>query len=260
VGTTNRTRLEDYRRAIGPETGALLKVHPSNFRVEGFTSEAGYRDLAALSAETGVRFVADLGSGLLDQRVPWLGGVTPPWLEGEPGMRQVLEAGADLVLCSGDKLLGGPQAGIIAGRSAVVADLAAHPLARAVRIGGPPLAALAATLDLYARGRGHEIPFWRMASLPATELERRSEDVVAAAGVGSVVPGHSLPGAGSAPGRGIPGPVVALPGGESARHALLAGDPPVLSRLEREQLVIDLRAVDPGDDPLLIEAISTACR
>jgi L-seryl-tRNA(Ser) seleniumtransferase len=260
VGTTNRTRLGDYRSAMTAATGALLKVHPSNYRVEGFTTEATYRDLAALGASGGVPFVGDLGSGLLDERVSWLGGTPPTWLEGEPGMRQVLEAGADLVLCSGDKLLGGPQAGIVAGKSVTVAALTAHPLARAVRIGGPPLAALAATLDLYARGRGGEIPFWRMASLPARELERRSEDVVAGAGVGSVVPGQSLPGAGSAPGRGIPGPVIALPGGEAARRALLDGEPPVLARLERDQLVVDLRAVEPSDDPILIEAISTACR
>lgn len=259
VGTTNRTRLSDYRNAITATTGAILKVHPSNYRVEGFSEEASYRDLAALAAETKVPLVADLGSGLLDERVSWLGG-TPGWLEGEPGMRQVLESGADLVLCSGDKLLGGPQAGIVAGRAATVAALARHPLARAVRIGGPPLAALGATLALYAAGRGSEIPFWQMASLPAADLDRRSRDVVAAAGLGTVLPGVSLPGAGSAPGRGIPGSVISLPGGETARRALLAGDPPVLARLEQDRLVIDLRAVEPSDDPIVAEAIAAACR
>lgn len=260
VGTTNRTRLGDYRKALGPNTGAILKVHPSNYRVEGFSEEASYRELAVLAAEAKVPFVADIGSGLLDERVSWLGGTPPSWLEGEPGMRQVLEAGADLVLCSGDKLLGGPQAGIVAGGAAAVAVLAAHPVARAVRIGGPPLAALGATLALYASGRGSEVPFWRMASLTAAELEHRSRALVAAAGVGTVIPGMSLPGAGSAPGSGIPGSVIALPGGETARRALLAGDPPVLSRLERDQLIVDLRAVETSDDPTLAEAISAACR
>lgn len=260
VGTTNRTRLADYRRALGPATGAILKVHPSNYRVEGFTEEASYRDLARLAADAGTRFVADLGSGLLDERVPWLAGTPPPWLAGEPGARQVLDAGADLVLFSGDKLLGGPQAGVIVGRAEVVASLATHPLARAVRIGGPPLAALTATLTLYAQGRAAEIPFWHMASLPGDELEERSRRVIAAAGVGEIVADRSLPGAGSVPGRGIPGPVVAVPGGDAVRRRLLAGNPPVLARLDRERLLLDLRAVEPDDDALVAGALATACR
>jgi L-seryl-tRNA(Ser) seleniumtransferase len=122
------------------------------------------------------------------------------------------------------------------------------------------LAALAATLELYASGRGGEIPFWRMAALTAGELESRSRELIAAAGVGAVVPDRSLPGAGSAPGHGIPGPVIALPGGDAARLRLLAGEPPVVARLDRDRLMVDLRAVPPADDPALARALATACR
>lgn len=260
VGTTNRTRAADYRKALAPATGAVLKVHPSNYRVEGFTEEVSYRDLAEIAAQAGVPFVADVGSGLLDERAPWIAGPPPAWLAGEPGMRQVLEAGAGLALCSGDKLLGGPQAGIVAGRADLVARLASHPLARTVRIGGPQLAALAATLDLYAAGRAAEIPFWKMASLPAAHLEGRCRAVMDAAGIGMIATDRSLPGAGSAPGKGIPGPVIVLPGGDAARIRLLGGDPPVVARLDRERLVVDLRAVAPADDAVLARALATACR
>jgi L-seryl-tRNA(Ser) seleniumtransferase len=260
VGTTNRTRAADYRKVLSPATGVVLKVHPSNYRVEGFTEEVTYRDLGEIAAKAGIPFVADLGSGLLDERVPWLEGPPPAWLAGEPGMRQVLEAGADLVLCSGDKLLGGPQAGIIAGRADLVAQLAIHPMARTVRIGAGALAALATTLDLYASGRGAEIPFWKMAALPAAHLEERCRSVVDAAGVGTIVLDRSLPGAGSAPGKGIPGPVIALPGGDDARLRLLGGDPPVVARLDRDRLVVDLRAVAPADDAAVAKALVIACR
>ncbi len=260
IGTTNRTRLADYRQALTAATGAILKVHPSNYRVEGFTAEVDYPELAQLADQAGVGLIADPGSGLIDERVPWIEGPPPSWLAGEPGMRQVVEAGAGLVLCSGDKLLGGPQAGIIAGRSDLIDLLAAHPVARAVRIGGAALAALEATLALYASGRGAEIPFWRMATLTDSELGDRCRAVVTAAGAGTVTAGVSLPGAGSAPGRGIPGPVITVPGGDDARQGLLAGSPPVVARLDRDRLVIDLRAVAPSDDLTLAEAIARVCR
>ncbi|MBI5156882.1 MAG: L-seryl-tRNA(Sec) selenium transferase [Acidimicrobiia bacterium] len=260
IGTTNRTRLADYRKALGPGTGAILKVHPSNYRVEGFTEEVSYRDLAGLAADAAVPFVADIGSGLLDERAPWTAGSPPAWLAGEPGARQLVDAGADLVLFSGDKLLGGPQAGIIVGRAAIVERLAAHPLARAVRVGGVPLAALSATLHLYAEGRGGEIPFWAMAAIPAETLARRCHRLVEAAGVGTVVEDRSLPGAGSVPGRGIPGPVVAIAGGDEIRSRLLAAEPPIVARLDRDRVVVDLRAVDPGDDAFVAGALTAACR
>jgi L-seryl-tRNA(Ser) seleniumtransferase len=223
VGTTNRTRPGDYRDACGADTALLLKVHPSNYRIEGFAEEVGYGVLAAVAAEAGVPFAADIGSGLLDDRVPWLDGTPPRWLSAEPAVRQTLDAGADLVMCSGDKLLGGPQAGVVVGRADLIALLRSHPIARAVRIDGHRLAALAATLDLYASGRGAEIPFWQMASIPESELERRSRALADAIGGGARLErGCSLPGAGSVPGDGIPGPVVAA--ADPADDAYLADE------------------------------------
>jgi L-seryl-tRNA(Ser) seleniumtransferase len=260
VGTTNRTRARDYARAIGPATGALLKVHPSNFRIDGFAEEAGYGELAAMAREHGIPLVADIGSGLLDERVPWLDGPPPEWLEGEPGARQTIERGADLVLFSGDKLLGGPQAGVIVGRADLVARVRSHPLARAVRIGGPALASLAASFELYGSGRGAEIPFWRMAAVPAGHLETRCRRVLEDSGVdGEVVNSLSVPGAGTAPGRGIPGPAIAL-GGSGAWKRLLDRSPPVIARQEDGRVLIDLRAVDEADDPTVAEALAHACR
>lgn len=261
VGTTNRTRAKDYERAIGPSTGALLKVHPSNFRIEGFTEEAGFAELAAIAHKRDVPLVADIGSGLLDARVPWLDGSPPPWLAGEPGARQVIESGADLVLFSGDKLLGGPQAGIAVGSSAVIGLLRTHPVARAVRIGGPALAALSATLEKYAAGRGAEIPFWQMASTPYADLETRSSQVLARSGVeGAIVEGESVPGAGTVPGRGIPSPVIAVLGAEQRWRRLLDALPPVIGRREAGRVVLDLRAVDEGDDDQVASALTNACR
>jgi L-seryl-tRNA(Ser) seleniumtransferase len=262
VGTTNRTRVADYRRALGPNTALLLKVHPSNYRIEGFTEEVGYGVLADLAREAGVPFAADLGSGLLDARVPWLDGPPPPWLAAEPAARQTLEAGADVVLFSGDKLLGGPQAGIVVGTGSAVARLRSHPVARALRIDGARLASLAATLEAYAEGRAADLPFWRAASLPAGELARRCAAVQAAAGVTcDVVDDRSLPGAGSVPGRGIPGPVIVVPGaGDDAWRALLDRTPPVIARREERGLVLDLRAVEPGDDDTVADALAAACR
>jgi L-seryl-tRNA(Ser) seleniumtransferase len=259
VGTTNRTRIGDYRKACGPETALLLKVHPSNYRIEGFTEEVGYGALAALAAEAGVPFVADIGSGLVDARAPWLDGPPPPWLASEPAARQTLEGGADLVMFSGDKLLGGPQAGIVAGREDLIARLRSHPIARAVRIDGARLAAVAATLEAYADGTAGRLPFWRMASLTDADLRPRCEALACAAG-GRVVAGVSLPGAGSAPGVGIPGPIVAVPAPRRAWQALLAADPPVVARYEDDRLLIDLRSVEPDDDAHVSEAVAAACR
>ncbi len=264
VGTTNRTRAADYEAALAEDPALLLKVHPSNYRVVGFTEEVPLDELAALSHQAALPLVFDAGSGLLDEEVPWLPGPPPQWLQGEPGIRQSLAAGADLVLVSGDKLLGGPQAGLVTGRGDLVARLAEHPIARAMRADGPTLAALTTTLELYADGRGAEIPFWRMAALPDDELEARLAAVLAASAVkGEVREGASVPGAGSVPGATVPSPVLAITAQDpdTVWAQLLAAQPvAVVARREAGQVVIDLRAVAPEDDRLLAEAIRLACR
>ncbi len=256
VGTTNRTRLADYEAALS--TAALvLKVHPSNYRIEGFSEEVTYRDLATLAERHGVPFVADLGSGLIDSRTPWLGGPPPAWLAGEPAVRQTIESGAGVVLFSGDKLLGGPQAGIVVGDRDLIAKMATHPIARALRVDGVTLAALALTLELYAAGRGDEIPFWQRVSLSYEELAARHEDVLRASGIaGAVIAAASVPGAGSVPGELIPSPAIALESApEAAWQQLVAGSPPVIGRRRDDTLQIDLRSVAPGDDATVIAAL-----
>jgi L-seryl-tRNA(Ser) seleniumtransferase len=244
VGTTNRTRLEDYRRVAG-EVAVLLKVHPSNYRLTGFTESVDVPALAALD----VPLVVDLGSGLLDAATPWLAGGPPAWLAGEPAARQTLAAGADLVTFSCDKLLGGPQAGVIAGRADLVAACARHPLARALRPGGLVVAALADTALAYLRRDGDAIPFWRMATAPVEGLRRRA----AALGVGRVVDCASVTGGGTLPGVELPSAGVALDGDHSAR--LRAADPPVVARVADGSTVCDLRTVHPDDDGALAAAL-----
>lgn len=256
VGTTNRTRIADYRAAVGADTAALLKVHPSNYRVEGFTEEAGIDELGTLGTEVGVPVVHDVGSGLLDATTPWLPGGPPDWLGDEPGVVQSL-AHADLVLCSGDKLLGGPQAGILVGSEDVVAAMRSHPVARALRVPGPTLAALSATLELYADGRAHEIPFWSMARTDTETLAHRVEVVAAAAG-GEVQVGAGSVGGGSVPGSQLPGPVVVLDHGDRRWRALLDGDPPIVARRDAGRLVVDLRAVPPEADGLVAERLAAS--
>src|SRR5947199_1528474 len=190
IGTTNRTHRRDYERALTDDVGLVLKVHQSNYRIVGFTAAVAVPELATL----GPPVVVDLGSGLLDAATPWLAGGPPAWLAGEPAVRQTLEAGAALVTFSGDKLLGGPQAGIIAGRADLVEACAAHPLARALRPGALVLAALQETALAYLRRDGGAIPFWRMATTSVEELRRRADalgagtpvDTVAVAGAASV--------------------------------------------------------------------------
>ena len=258
VGTTNRTRLSDYQRAIvrpGNDVAVVLKVHPSNYRVDGFVESTPVADLATL----GIPVVADIGSGLIDADVPWLGGPPPAWLAGEPAAVQTLEAGAALVTFSGDKLLGGPQAGVIAGRRDLVAACAKHPLARALRCGGHVLTALQqVALSYLARTVAVDIPFWRMVTQPADVLRDRAAKIVAAAGVGSVVETESVPGAGSAPGVTIPSHGVVLDGDHLA--ALRAHAMPVVARVREGRTVLDLRSVDPGDDASVIEALAGLAR
>lgn len=254
VGTTNRTRISDYSAVADP--ALLLKVHPSNYRVVGFSAEATVEELAELAAERRVPLVYDVGSGLLDERVPWLEGPPPPWLAGEPGVRQALESGADLVLFSGDKLLGGPQAGLIVGREDLVRHLARHPAARALRIDGSTAAAVAATLTAYLAGQAPELPLWRMATLPVEQVEQRARRLLEDTGVdGRLVDGASTLGAGSAPGAEIATRLVELPEADTLYERLLNHDPPVLTRRRAGTLLIDLRTVDPVDDAAVAAAL-----
>ena len=261
VGTTNRTRLSDYQAAVDG-AGLILKVHPSNYRIEGFAEEASYRELGELAARHNLPFVADVGSGLLDARVPWLDHAPPDWLAEEPGVRQTIETGADVVLFSGDKVMGGPQAGIAVGTSDAIETMRRHPLARALRCDGPTLAALEATIELYSEGRGAEIPFWAMTSIPYEELELRSKDVITRAGVAAELDsGRSVPGAGSVPGRGMSSPVIRVPGdADELWRRLLHYEPPIVARRADGELTIDLRAVDPTDDASVSAAMAEACR
>lgn len=263
VGTTNRTHLSDYEAAVCEETSLLLKVHPSNYRVVGFTEEVDLPRLTDLAHRHELPLVYDIGSGLLDGNVPWLNGPPPAWLAGEPGVRQAVEAGADLVLFSGDKLLGGPQAGILVGRSDLITRLAKHPVARAVRSDGPSLAALAATLHMYADGRATEIPFWAMATASTEELRTRLDSLLIGSGaMGKIEAGESVPGAGSAPGATVPTPVLVVqqPTAEVLWDRLLMSDPPVIARRDAGRLIIDLRAVHSQYDRILTEALQAACR
>lgn len=261
VGTTNRTRIADYEAALDDSTALLLKVHPSNYRIEGFSQGATLGEIVELAHARGLPAVFDAGSGLIDERTPWLPGPTPTWLEGEPGIVQSLDAGADLVMFSGDKLLGGPQAGVIVGDGELIAGLGRHPVARAMRLDGPTLAALEATLETYADRRAAELPLWTMATMTPTELQVRSERVAGSLPDVSIVAGASTIGAGSVPGSAIPGPVLQVRGrGQAGFETLLAADPPIVSRREAGDLVLDLRTVTPEDDGLLAEALERLCR
>ncbi len=252
VGTTNRTRADDYRIAVQiHRCGAILKVHPSNYTVAGFTQEATIEELVVVATSAGIPLVYDIGSGLTDASLSWL----PTWIRTEPGARQAIEAGADLVTFSGDKLLGGPQAGILVGSADLMARIRSNPLARALRVDGVTMAALAATLEEYVDGAPRTIPFWRHALLSEVDLTPRAAAV--AADLGAVVEtGHSRVGAGSAPGIAIVSPLVRLAGRQDIYGALLEADQPVLTRREGGDLIIDLRAVEPEDDAAVAAAVT----
>ncbi len=238
VGTTNRVGRDDYAAAVGPDTAFVLKVHPSNFVVSGFTSSVGVDELGGL----GVPVVADIGSGLLAPH---------PLLPDEPDAATTLARGADLVTASGDKLLGGPQAGIMLGDAALVARLRRHPLARALRVDKLTLAALEATL------RGPVPPTRVGLDADRAGLRRRAERLaaaLAAAGVDAVaVDSDSTVGGGGAPGVVLPSAAVALP--ERYAALLRAGDPAVLGRLDHGRCLLDLRAVAPQDDDTVRDCV-----
>jgi L-seryl-tRNA(Ser) seleniumtransferase len=249
VGTTNRTRARDYAAAVADPTrdvALVMAVHRSNYRIVGFTETPAIAELG----ELGPPLVADIGSGLLDAACPWLPGGPPSWLQDEPAARQTLEAGAALVIFSGDKLLGGPQAGIIAGRADLVAQCGRHPLARALRPGSLVLGALQELALRYLARDGAAIPFWRMATIPVAELRARA----AALGVGEVRDLAAVPGGGTLPGVEIPSAGIVLEGDHSA--ALRAASPPVIARVQDQTTHLDLRTVDPAHDA----HVAAACR
>ncbi len=241
VGTTNRTAFADYRTGVGGETGFVLKVHPSNFVVRGFTSSVSVAELAAL----GVPVVVDIGSGLL---------APDPLLPEEPNAATALRAGAALVTASGDKLLGGPQAGLLLGRVDIVESLRRHPLARALRVDKLTLAALEATL------RGPQTPTWQALHTDPAVLRERAErlcDALRSAGVpAEVASAAAVVGGGGAPGVELASWAVSLP--EEYAEPLRRGDPPVVGRVEQERLLLDLRCVPPSLDEALFGAVRAA--
>jgi L-seryl-tRNA(Ser) seleniumtransferase len=253
VGTTNRTRLADYERALSDpanDIALVMQVHRSNYRIVGFTESVSSAALGRLD----VPLVCDLGSGLLDTACPWLTGGPPPWLIGEPGARQVLGDGAGLVTFSGDKLLGGPQAGIIAGRAELVAACARHPLARALRPGSLVLGALQDLALRYLRREGTAIPFWRMATIAVDELRERAKALDA----GTVVDTVAVAGGGTLPGVEIPSAGIALAGDHAAM--LRAADPPIIARVQDDTTTLDLRTVEPAHDAHVAATVRSVMR
>jgi L-seryl-tRNA(Ser) seleniumtransferase len=267
VGTTNRTRAADYAAALTDRTALILRVHPSNFRVEGFTERPGLEELVEIGRRFRVPVAEDLGSG-------WLGasGVarnfssasTGP-LQDEPLVQDSIAAGVDVVMFSGDKLLGGPQSGIVAGADPLVTLVKRHPLMRALRVDKMTYAALEATLEHYAAGRAaSDVPVLRMMTLTAGEIGPRAERVAGALGKSgfntSVIDGESTIGGGSAPGASLPTRLIAL--AHSAMTAddlgarLRALDPPIIARIEEGRIVLDLRTVLPPQDDAVITLIA----
>ena len=263
VGTTNRTRVNDYAAAISDRTALLLRVHRSNFRIEGFTERPPLAELAALAHRYGLPLVEDLGSG-------WIGGslAAPSAIGDEPSVSSSLSEGADLVAFSGDKLLGGPQAGIVVGSLELIGRLRVHPLMRAVRADKLVYAALEATLALWMTPSGRQrIPVSRMIDLRLDEIDRRAEAVQRSlSGIGGlrarVIDGISTIGGGSAPGSKLPTRLLAVAVDDLSAAALEARlrqlDPPIVARVQDDEVVIDLRTVDEADDPLVAAGIRAA--
>ncbi len=262
VGTTNRTRIGDYEAAVNERTKLLLRVHPSNFRIVGFTERPSLDQMVALGRKTGIPVYEDLGSGCLVT-------ATQLGLLDEAPVTESLQAGVDVVSFSGDKLLGGPQAGLIAGKKELVARIRRNPLFRALRVDKLTYAVLESTLQAYRQDQLDRIPAWRMIRMTTAEIEERAQHLIqACAEKGefrmSLTDGESVIGGGSAPGQTIPTRLIAL------HHAawsaavlekrLLAGRPPVVARTESDAVLFDLRTVLPEQDVALAQAILSLVR
>ncbi len=260
VGTTNRTRLADFEEALGPQTGLILKVHPSNYRIVGFTDAPTRRELADLAQRAGVPLVEDLGSGLIER--------LPSALAGEPTVGEALADGVDVVTWSGDKLMGGPQAGLVAGRSASVDAMRRNPLYRALRVDKMTLAALDAVLDEHEKGHAAAtLPVLRMLHEDEPAVRARAEALAASLRTEAdvaVVAGASAVGGGALPTVDLPTALVAIRHGrrspDELAAALRAGDPPVVARIADDRLVLDLRTVLPGEEDELRDALLRVLR
>ena len=253
VGSTNRTHLADYESALASGASAILWVHLSNFEQHGFVAEVALRDLALLAHARGVPLIADLGSGSLGGNLP----------EREPTIHHYLASGADLVLASGDKLLGGPQAGIIAGGRDVVARLRSHPMTRALRPDKTTLAALHATVVAHGQGDVPELPLQQMVAIDVATLHARAEALLARLALdegASIVEHDATLGGGSLPGDRMPSIAVRLKLDriEAFARRLRTGDPPVVGRIADGALHLDLRTIDPRDDEVLASALERA--
>lgn len=263
VGATNKTHVKDYRDAIGSETALLLKVHQSNFRMMGFVESLSRQDLVDLGRHHQIPVMEDLGSGVM----------FPLSLDGydEPSVQETLRAGMDIVTFSGDKLLGGPQAGLVVGRKDLIDAMKHHPLARAVRVDKMTLAALEAVLRWYYEGRGEELPLWQMMRQPSDVIKERAERVVAAvtmrvpAGPAlDIVADWSEIGGGSMPGTRVPTYVIRLQHDDplwvvALERALRHTSRPLIARLSHSALLLDLRTIFPSQESSLIDTIVEAC-
>ncbi len=249
VGTTNRTHRADYTRALGPATAALLKVEPSNYRMSGFVSEVPVAELAAIAHAADLPLVVDEGSGLLRPH-------PAPQLAGHASFVELLAAGADLVCGSGDKLLGGPQAGLLVGQRDLVERCRRHPLYRALRLGRPAAAALEGVLRRHLAGAPLPVDgLWPESAAHRARLERLAARIGAA-----IVPADAQLGGGSAPEAPIAGEALALPGDDALAASLRTGEPAVVGYLREGRLLLDLRTVDPADDEALAAAVAAARR
>ncbi len=260
VGTTNCTYIEDYEQAITPRTAALLRVHTSNFKVTGFTESVAIEELVALGRKHNIPVLDDIGSGCLFD-------TTRFGLDAEPTVQESLEKGADLVFFSGDKLLGGPQAGIVVGKKELIDKLKKHSLARALRIDKTRLAGLFATLTSYLTGTEFvEIPVLKLLATPADEIRERAEAwSKEIGGSARVIPGESAIGGGSLPESTLPTWLVAIKFGgdtnvQDAVRKLREHEPPVVARVAKNALLLDPRCVFPNEDTLLVQAVKETLR